>query len=75
MNNQEIRRAAKEKSVSLWEIADELKISEPTMTRKLRHELPEDEKAKILALIEEIAERRVNNEYCAENENSAGSVR
>lgn len=62
MNNQEIRRAAKEKSVSLWEIADELKISEPTMTRKLRHELPEDEKAKILALIEEIAERRVNNE-------------
>ncbi len=62
MNNQEIRRAAKEKSVSLWEIADELKISEPTMTRKLRHELPEGEKAKILALIDEIAERRVNNE-------------
>ena len=38
------------------------KISEPTMTRKLRHELPEGEKAKILALIDEIAERRVNNE-------------
>ena len=62
MNNQEIRRAAKEKSVSLWEIADELKISEPTMTRKLRHELPEGEKAKILALIDEIAERREKDE-------------
>ena len=62
MNNQEIRKVAREKNVNLWEIADELKISEPTMTRKLRHELAEDEKAKIIALIEKIAERRENNE-------------
>lgn len=62
MNNQEIRKTAKEKNVSLWEIADELKISEPTMTRKLRHELPEAEKTKILALIDKIAERREKNE-------------
>lgn len=62
MNNQEIRKTAREKNVSLWEIADELKISEPTMTRKLRHELPEAEKTKILALIDKIAERREKNE-------------
>lgn len=62
MNNQEIRKTAREKNVNLWEIADELKISEPTMTRKLRHELHEAEKAKILTLIDEIAERRKNNE-------------
>lgn len=62
MNNQEIRKTAKEKNVSLWEIADELKISEPTMTRKLRHELPEAEKTIILALIDKIAERREKNE-------------
>lgn len=62
MNNQEIRKTAKEKNVSLWEIADELKISEPTMTRKLRHELSEAEKTKILALIDKIAERREKNE-------------
>lgn len=62
MNNQEIRKVAREKNVNLWEIADELKISEPTMTRKLRHELAADEKATILALIEEIAERREKDE-------------
>lgn len=58
MNNKEIRKTAREKNVNLWEIADKLKISEPTMTRKLRHELPEAEKTKILAIIDEIAERR-----------------
>lgn len=58
MSNNEIRTKAKEKSVKLWQLADELKISEPTITRKLRHELPEEEKNKILALIETIAERK-----------------
>lgn len=57
MTNNEIRTKAKEKSVKLWQLADELKISEPTMSRKLRHELPEEEKNKILALIDEIAEK------------------
>lgn len=57
MTNNEIRTKAKEKSVKLWQLADELKISEPTMSRKLRHELPEAEKSKILALIDEIAEK------------------
>ena len=57
MNNKEIKAKAKEKSVKLWQIADALKISEPTITRKLRHELPEEEKNKILALIDEIAEK------------------
>ena len=58
MTNNEIRSKAKEKSVKLWQLADALKISEPTITRKLRHELPEEEKNKILALIDEIAERK-----------------
>ena len=57
MKNSEVREHAKEKSVKLWQLADELKISEPTMSRKLRHELPEEEKNKILALIDEIAEK------------------
>ena len=57
MTNNEIRAKAKEKSVKLWQIADALKISEPTITRKLRHELSEEEKQKILALIDEIAEK------------------
>ena len=43
-NNLEIRQKAKEKGVLLWEVADKLKISEATMTRKLRKELPPEEK-------------------------------
>lgn len=61
MNNQEIRIKAKEKGVRLWQIAEKLGICDMTLTRKLRHELPEEEKTKILALIDKIAERRVNN--------------
>ncbi len=58
MKNEAIRTTAKEKSVRLWEIAEALNISEPTMTRKLRHELPEAEKTKILAIIDEIHNKR-----------------
>ena len=56
MSNQEIRETAKNKRVRLWQIADKLGISEPTMTRKLRHELAEDEKNHILNIIHELAE-------------------
>ena len=55
MSNLDVRTIAKENGVRLWEIADKLGISEPTITRKLRRELPADEKQKILAIIDEIA--------------------
>ena len=45
--NLELRRTAKANGVALWQIADKLGISEPTMTRRLRSELPENEKQKI----------------------------
>ena len=57
MTNNEIRSKAKEKSVKLWQIADALGINDGNFSRKLRHELPEEEKNKILALIDEIAEK------------------
>lgn len=53
--NRDIRMKAKEKSVTLWEIADKLNISEPTMTRKLRRELSDREKANFITLIDTIA--------------------
>ena len=53
--NRDIRMKAKEKSVTLWEIADKLNISEPTMTRKLRRELSDTEKAELITLIDTIA--------------------
>lgn len=62
MKNQEIRNAAKEKGVKMWEIADVYGINDGNFSRKLRHELPEAEKTTILALIDKIAERREKNE-------------
>lgn len=53
--NQDIRSAAKLNNVCLWEIAEKLNISEPTMTRKLRRELPAAEKQKFLSIINDIA--------------------
>lgn len=55
MNNLTVRKAAKAKKVPLWAVADRMNISEPTMTRKLRHELPPEETEKILALIDKLA--------------------
>lgn len=53
--NTDIRTTAKENGVRFWEIAEHLKISEPTMTRKLRKELPDSEKQEIFKIIDELA--------------------
>lgn len=58
MYNQEIRRKAKEKGVYLWQIAEKLGVCDMTLTRKLRHELPENEKTEILDIIESISASR-----------------
>lgn len=55
MCNLDIRRKAKEKNIFLWQIAAALGFSEPTMTRKMRRELSEDEKKKFLEAIDKIA--------------------
>lgn len=55
MCNVDIRTEAKRAGVFLYAIADKLGISEPTMTRLLRRELPEDRKAQIKDIISEIA--------------------
>ncbi len=60
VKNNDVRTAAKEKGVRFWEIAETLHISEPTMTRKLRRELPADEKQRIFAIIDEIAAEKKN---------------
>ena len=56
--NQDIRAYAKSKAVRLYEVADKLHISEPTMTRKMRYELPPEEKNRIFKAIDNIAERK-----------------
>ena len=61
MYNHEIKSKAKERNVKRWEVAEAYGITDGNFSRKLRRELPEAEKTKILALIEKIAERRENN--------------
>ena len=56
--NQEIRGYAAKNSVYLWEIALALGISEPTMTRKLRTELPDRDCEEIMRIINDLAAMR-----------------
>lgn len=53
--NIEIKTAAKQKGVFFYEIADKLGMVDSALSRKLRRELPVDEKRQIFALIDEIA--------------------
>lgn len=56
MHNREIREAAKQKGVKLWQIADALGITDASFSRKLRREFTDDERERILAIIDRIAE-------------------
>lgn len=49
--NTEIREAAHSKKVKLWRIADKLGINDGNFSRKLRHELDESEKMRIMEII------------------------
>ncbi len=54
MNN-DVRKAAKQNGVYLYEIADALGKSEPTFNRWLRKEMNEKQKADVFTAIEKIA--------------------
>lgn len=58
MCNMDLRQKAKEKGVFFWQIAAELGVSEPTMTRRLRFELPEQEKQKYLSIIDQLSSEK-----------------
>lgn len=54
--NQDIRRAAKEAGVYLWQVADAYGgLRDNEFSRKLRKELPASEKTTILTIIEKLA--------------------
>lgn len=55
MNNSDIRKTAKVAKLPLWAIADAMNVSEATMTRMLRRELPEVEKQRIMAIIHDLS--------------------
>lgn len=53
MVNEDIRNAIKEANIKYWQIADKLGMNDGNFSRKLRHEMTEDEKLKILKIINE----------------------
>ena len=53
MNNLKIRLALLEHNLKQWQLAKLLKVSESTVNRLLREELPEEEQDRILSLINE----------------------
>lgn len=55
MNNREIRLYAAGNGVRLWQIAKEMGIRDSSLSRKLRSELSDDEKQKIMEIIDRIS--------------------
>lgn len=58
MKNKEIKEYAFQKNVCLWQIAMKLKINDGNFSRKLRRELSDEEKSKIMFYIDEIAKEQ-----------------
>jgi len=53
--NTDVRRFARGHGIPFWRVCEELGISEPTMTRRLRTEMPETEKARLREIITKLA--------------------
>ena len=54
MKNKEIREAAQKAGVKLWQLAEELGMSDCCFSRRLRKEFSPEEKAKALNAIERL---------------------
>ena len=48
-----VQEALRSAGMPQWQLADKLKMSEQSLSKKLRYELPQDELNKILAAIKE----------------------
>lgn len=56
--NEEIREALAKSKVKHWELAEKIGVTASWLSVRLRKELPEVEKQKLLSLIDEIREER-----------------
>ena len=56
MRNEDVREYAKNKNVKLWWIAEKLSITDGMFSRKLRKELPNEEKQHIYKIIDELSQ-------------------
>lgn len=60
--NKDIRVYAINKGVYLWEIAEEIGILDASLSRKLRNELPQNEKEQLFSVIDAIANKHTKVE-------------
>lgn len=58
MHNKEIRDAAHSAGLRLWQVAAAYGINDGNFSRKLRQELPKEEKEKILAIIARLTQEK-----------------
>ena len=58
MNNKDIKDSIKNAGLYQWMVADRINMAESTFYRKMRHELPEEEKQKIYSAIEELKKQK-----------------
>ena len=56
MYNQDIRTEVKIAGLKLWQIAEQYGCTDGNFSRKLRHELPPEQKAKIRSIIAKLKE-------------------
>lgn len=56
MSNEVVRRFAAGNGVKLWQVAEVLGIADTSLSRKMRRELPQDEKMKIMKIIQNLAQ-------------------
>ncbi|HJF52418.1 MAG TPA: hypothetical protein K8V27_05825 [Butyricicoccus pullicaecorum] len=55
MKNQDIRAEVKSAGLHLWQIAEAYGLTDSSFSRKLRHELPDEEKTLIRAIITQLS--------------------
>lgn len=58
MHNTDIRQAAKAAGVRLYQIAAEIGLNDGNFSRRLRRELPDEEKQKIFVIIDQLSSER-----------------
>lgn len=53
--NEDIKAYAKMKKVKLWQVAEELELTDSQLSRKMRHELDAESKQVIINIVDAIA--------------------
>ena len=56
VNNESIREEMQKNGVAQWQVADELGISEGTLSRKMRYEFTPEDKRRVLNAIAKVGE-------------------